>query len=81
MQKEDNKSKIESINLQRLVDGAVEFNKLILSMKDQFKSPKKAVVFISGMIGYSCQAALFAQKKAIILPKLVLIKIMFLVII
>lgn len=41
MQKEDNKSKIESINLQRLVDGAVEFNKLILSMKDQFKSPKK----------------------------------------
>ena len=64
MQKEDNKSKIEAINLQRLVDGAVEFNKLILSMKDQFKSPKKAVVFISGMVGYSCQAALFAQKKS-----------------
>ena len=64
MQKGDNKSKLETINLQQLVDGAVEFNKLILAMKDQFKSPKFAVVFISGMVGYSCQAALFAQNKS-----------------
>ena len=44
--------------------------KLISSMKDLIKEPDKTIIFISGMVGYSCQAALIDKKQSYNLVKL-----------
>ena len=60
--KEDNK--VEAIEgIDHLKEGATEFCKLIFSMKDQLKSPNLTIVFISGMVGYSCQAVMLEKKQ------------------
>ena len=56
------KEKEERINC--LILGAREFLKLALSMKEELKDINSFKVFISGMVGYSCQAAYF-QKNPI----------------
>ena len=61
------KTKIEKISgMEKLQEGAKEFMKLIYSMKDQIKDPEKTIIFVSGMIGFSCQAALMEKSKVII---------------
>ena len=60
--KEDNK--VEAIEgIDHLKEGATEFCKLIFSMKEQLKSPNLTIVFISGMVGYSCQAVMLEKKQ------------------
>ena len=54
-------SKLEGID--HLKEGADEFGRLILSMKEQLINPDIAIIFISGMVGYACQAALFENKQ------------------
>ena len=46
-----------------LQEGANEFGRLILSMKEQLIDPDVAIFFMSGMVGYSCQAALIEKKQ------------------
>ena len=48
--------------MEKLQEGAKEFMKLISSMKDLIKDPDKTIIFISGMVGYSCQAAIIRKK-------------------
>jgi len=58
------KAKIEKITgMEKLQEGAKEFTKLIYSMKDQIKDPDKTIIFISGMVGFSCQAAMMEKKQ------------------
>ena len=65
------KEKIEKIKgMEKLQEGAKEFMKLISSMKDLIKEPEKTIIFISGMVGYSCQAALIEKKESYNLVKL-----------
>ena len=65
------KEKIEKIKgMEKLQEGAKEFMKLISSMKDLIKEPDKTIIFISGMVGYSCQAALIEKKQSYNLVKL-----------
>ena len=65
------KEKIEKIKgMEKLQEGAKEFMKLISSMKDLIKDPDKTIIFISGMVGYSCQAALIEKKQSYNLVKL-----------
>ena len=65
------KEKIEKIKgMEKLQEGAKEFMKLISSMKDLIKEPDKTLIFISGMVGYSCQAALIEKKQSYNLVKL-----------
>jgi hypothetical protein len=65
------KTKIEKITgMEKLQEGAKEFMKLIYSMKDLIKEPDKTIIFISGMVGYSCQAALIDKKQSYNLVKL-----------
>ena len=65
------KTKIEKITgMEKLQEGAKEFMKLISSMKDLIKDPDKTIIFISGMVGYSCQAALIDKKQSYNLVKL-----------
>ena len=68
MQKEEkqakNENKLKPIEqIQHLKDGALEFNKFILAMKNKLVKPELAVIFISGMVGYSCQATLIEKKQ------------------
>ena len=65
------KEKIEKIKgVEKLQEGAKEFMNLISSMKDLIKEPDKTIIFISGMVGYSCQAALIEKKESYNLVKL-----------
>ena len=65
------KTKIEKIKgMEKLQEGAKEFMNLISSMKDLIKEPDKTIIFISGMVGYSCQAALIEKKQSYNLVKL-----------
>ena len=65
------KTKIEKITgMEKLQEGAKEFMNLIYSMKDLIKEPDKTIIFISGMVGYSCQAALIEKKQSYNLVKL-----------
>ena len=65
------KAKIEKITgMEKLQEGAKEFMKLIYSMKDQIKDPDKTIIFISGMVGFSCQAAMMEKKQSYNLVKL-----------
>ena len=65
------KAKIEKITgTEKLQEGAKEFIKLIYSMKDEIKDPDKTIIFISGMVGFSCQAALMEKKQSYHLVKL-----------
>ena len=65
------KTKIEKISgMKKLQEGAKEFMKLIYSMKDQIKDPEKTIIFVSGMVGFSCQAALMEKKQSYNLVKL-----------
>ena len=61
MEKEKKVGKLEGID--NLKEGADEFGRLIVSMKEQLISPGVAIIFISGMVGYACQAALFENKQ------------------
>ena len=68
MQKEEkqekNETKLEPIEqIEHLKDGALEFEKLIFSMKNKFVKPELTIIFISGMVGYSCQATLLEKKQ------------------
>jgi len=68
MQKIENEAKNENKlkpieQIQHLKDGALEFNKFILAMKNKLVKPELAVIFISGMVGYSCQATLLEKKQ------------------
>ena len=68
MQKEEycikNNEKVKKIeNIKHLKEGASEFMKLIFSMKNQLQKPISTIIFVSGMIGYSCQAALLEKKQ------------------
>ena len=56
------KEKEERIN--NLILGAREFLKLVLSMKEELKDMNLLTVFVSGMVGYSCQAA-YLKKNPI----------------
>ena len=65
------KTKIEKITgMEKLQEGAKEFMNLISSMKDLIKEPDKTIIFISGMVGYSCQASLIEKKQSYNLVKL-----------
>ena len=67
----ETKAKIEKISgMEKLQEGAKEFMKLIYSMKDQIKDPDKTIIFVSGMVGFSCQAALMEKKQSYNLVKL-----------
>ena len=64
MEKKETDKKVEKIEgIEHLKEGAEEFNKLILSMKDKLQEPALTIVFISGLVGYSCQAALLEKKS------------------
>ena len=68
MKKEE--TKIEAIEgIEHLKEGAKEFTKLIFSMKEKLKAPNTTIVFISGMVGYSCQAAMLVKKHGYNLVK------------
>ena len=55
----DCKKNVEKIeNIEHLKNGATEIMKAIISMKDQLIEPNLTIIFLSGMVGYSCQAAL-----------------------
>ena len=45
--------------IEQIHQGEMEFVKLVSSMSDKLESPDKTIIFISGIVGYSCQAALF----------------------
>ena len=44
-----------------LIKGAREFVKLVLSMEKELYEPNMTIVFVSGMVGFACQAA--SNKK------------------
>ena len=49
--------------IDHLKKGADEFFKFILSMKEQLITPDIIIIFLSGIVGYACQAALFENKQ------------------
>ena len=55
MERQDEKIIEERID--SLIEGGKEFTKLILSMNGELSDPNLKIVFASGMVGYSCQAA------------------------
>jgi hypothetical protein len=68
MQKEEkqekNEKKLEPIEqIEHLKDGAFEFEKFIFTMKNKLVKPELTIIFISGMVGYSCQATLIEKKQ------------------
>ena len=71
MKKEETKEiKIKEIEgIEHLMEGAKKFSDLILSMKEKLKAPNTTIVFISGMVGYSCQAAMLEKKQSYNLVK------------
>ena len=70
MKKEKSENKVEVMEgMEHLKEGANEFSKLILSMKEKLQSPNVTIVFISGMVGYACQAALLEKKQSYNLVK------------
>ena len=71
MKKEETKEiKIKEIEgIEHLMEGAKKFSDLILSMKEKLKAPNTTIVFISGMAGYSCQAAMLEKKQSYNLVK------------
>ena len=71
MKKEETKEiKIKEIKgIEHLMEGAKKFSDLILSMKEKLKAPNTTIVFISGMAGYSCQAAMLEKKQSYNLVK------------
>ena len=70
MKKEQSEIKVEKIeDMDHLKEGANEFVKLIFSMKEKLESPNVTIVFVSGMVGYSCQAALLEKKQSYNLVK------------
>ena len=66
------KARLEKVSgMEKLQEGANEFIKLVYIMKDELlKEIDKAIIFISGMIGYACQAALFDKKQSYQIIKL-----------
>jgi len=64
MQKEGDCKKVKKIeNIEQLKEGATEIMKVIFSMKNQLIKPNLTIIFISGLVGYSCQAALLEKKQ------------------
>ena len=70
MNKEEIKTKLEiAEGIDHLKEGANEFVKLIINMEQELKTLNDSVAFISGMVGYSCQAALLEKKQNYFLAK------------
>ena len=62
MEKKDEKKNIENFErIDSLTESAKDFVNLVLSMGGELEDPNLKIVFTSGMVGYSCQAA--ALKK------------------
>ena len=60
MEKVDEKM-IEN-KIENLLEGAKKFTNLVLSMDGELDDPNLKIVFASGMVGYSCQAAAFKKN-------------------
>jgi len=61
MKKVDVKMMIEN-KIDNLIEGAKKFVELVLSMDGELDDPNLKIVFSSGMVGYSCQAAAFEKN-------------------
>ena len=61
MEKVDEKMMIEE-RIDSLIEGANKFTELVLSMNGELDDPNLKIVFSSGMVGYSCQAAAFKKN-------------------
>ena len=61
MEKE-NKEQIIEKRIDSLYEGAKKFVNLVLSMDGKLNDPNLKIVFASGMVGYSCQAAAFEKN-------------------
>lgn len=61
MEKVDQKMMIEN-KIDNLIEGAKKFTELVLSMDGELNDPNLKIVFASGMVGYSCQAAAFEKN-------------------
>ena len=72
MEKVDEKMMIEE-RIDSLIEGANKFTELVLSMNGELDDPNLKIVFASGMVGYSCQAAAFEKNPMnFILAKLLI---------
>jgi hypothetical protein len=61
MEKLVEKMMIEA-KIDSLIEGANKFTELILSMDGKLDDPNLKIVFASGMVGYSCQAAAIEKE-------------------